>query len=220
MTVQHQLWQGYQIIARGANRICVQDPASTDQCIKFDLPSEQAKPGLANWLRRRKAMLFPNNSFADQEFRKYKALEQRIGNAARNHIAQCIALVNTSFGRGLVCERVYNQNGTAAQPIYYYFEHESTLSSDALIDAIYKFGDFLLRHDIPLFDLNPGNLLVQLNNSDNKCTIYCIDLKSLGQCKEIIPLSLWFKPLRKKKIQRRISRLANAVRARKFRKSP
>ncbi len=206
-------WNNFTVIARGANRICVEHPDNPKLCIKFDLESEHAKGGLTNRLRRQWARWVPNNSFAEQEHRRFNTLKSRIGSAATEFFTEVVGIVDTQYGKGLVCRRALNSDGTSAQPIHHYYTHENDISLDQLVAAIESFGNCLLQHDIPLFDLNAGNLMV-LKNRGN-ITIICVDIKSLGVSKEIIPLSVWFRVFRQKKLTRRIDRLVKAVRSRK-----
>lgn len=208
------IWHDYNVIARGANRICVAHHKDPALCIKFDLDAQQAKGGFANTLRRCWARWLPANSFAEQELRQFQALKRRAGPAVTQFFAEPLEVIESDQGKGLVCRRVLNSDATPAQPIHYYYAHESTLALSEMVQAIERFGDFLRRFDVPLFDLNAGNLLVQQTNSGLQ--MVCVDIKSLGKSKEIIPLSTWFKPLRQQKISRRIERLIAAVRSRKI----
>lgn len=207
-------WHDYNVIARGANRICVAHSNDPALCIKFDLDAQQAKGGLANTLRRRWAHWLPANSFAEQELRQFQALKRRAGSAVTQFFAEPLEVIESDQGKGLVCRRVLNSDATPAQPIHHYYDHENTLKLSDMVHAIEHFGNFLTRYDIPLFDLNAGNLLVQ--QTHNGLQMVCVDIKSLGKSKEIIPLSAWIRPLRQQKIKRRIERLITAVRSRKI----
>lgn len=211
---QDGLWQGYEVISQGANRVCVVDPENSQYCLKFDLRKDQAKSGLSNRIRRLLADMLPNNSFAHQEYRRFNRLRAKTGADVAQHFALADGLVTTAHGVGLRCQRIVNADGSAAQPIHYYFDNASQPDLPTLLDAVDRFGNFLLHHDIPLFDLNSGNLLVRQLAAGYQ--IVCVDTKSLGKTKELIPLSLWFKFLRTRKLRRRLERLKNMISDRKL----
>lgn len=211
---QDNLWQDIEVISRGANRICVVDPCDASYCIKLDLEQTQAKTGWSNKLRRFIAQALPTNSFAHQEYRHFRQLEKEVGPSLHQHFALVDGLVETPMGLGIRCQRILNADGSAAQPIHYFFDHAAEPDLEALIAALDQFGDFLLEQDIPLFDLNSGNLLVK--KSATGIQLICVDIKSLGKTKELIPFTMWFKSLRQRKLQRRLGRLRKMIFERKL----
>lgn len=207
-------WQHIEVIARGANRMCVVDPHDPAFCIKLDLHQNQAKAGWSNNLRRFFARVLPDNSFAHQELRQFTCLKKSAGPDIGQHFATIDGLVDTPMGTGLRCQRIIGVDGSTAHPIHYYFDHAQAPDLEVLIDALDRFGDFLIKNDIPLFDLNSGNLLVR--KTEHAFQIVCVDIKSLGKTKELIPFALWFKSLRRKKLRRRLNRLKAMIAERKL----
>lgn len=198
------------LIGRGANRVCVEHPDDRHLCIKIDLPQQPAATtSLAGRLKAWFSNLLPDPSLAHLEFRSNRKIQAALGPAFAGHFAQALEVVPLALGCGLVCERIYNADGTPSQSVDFYLRNPSTVSADVIVRALEEFEAFLLRHDIPLFDLNAGNMLIQFTGAGARAV--CIDTKSLGKAKEILPLANWFKAIRQQKISRRFGRLKNKV---------
>lgn len=194
-------------IGRGANRVCVEHPDDPRLCLKIDLPVA-GQTGLAGrlkaWLGSR-----PAASLAHRELQSNRKVHTALGPDFGRHFAEALEVNALNLGFGLVCQRIYNADGTPAHSVDYYLRNPTSISSSVINGALDEFETFLLARDIPLFDLNAGNILIQF--TDTGARAICIDTKSLGRAKEILPLANWVKCIRQKKISRRFGRLKSKV---------
>lgn len=194
-------------LGAGANRYCVISPRDTSICLKIDLPAEQKKA--KNWrqyLQRALAAKFHYFNENCIEWRANQKLHRLVRQQeAVKYIAQVYSLDHSDLGWILSTELVRNEDGSVAKSLYHYIQQRSALNTNAVLNAIDEFSQFLQQYNIPLFDLNSGNLVVK--HTAQGLTLCCIDIKSIARGKEILPLSYWSVRLMKKKIKRRADRL-------------
>lgn len=204
-------WQGLQIISRGANRLCARDPGDPSHCLKFELPSsERTRVGARQRLRRWLARRFPALGENETELRAYRKLRARLGADTDAYLAACHGLVDTPHGRALRCDCMSLDDGTPAPSLYHHLFVEPRYPAEILCAAVDAFESWLIRHQIPLFDLNAGNFVV-LPHGD-QVRLICIDTKSALSGKEILPFSRWSRSLMRRKIERRAQRLRQRIR--------
>ena len=89
-------------------------------------------------------------------------------------------------------------------------------ASEAVEAVLEHFGalfDVLLRHDVWLMDLNLRNFLIQTCD-DGSERPFLVDLKRLADNKEIFQLSGWSVTLKRRKLNRRISKFKEKFRTR------
>ena len=220
MAEQQVQWSAADVIGKGANRICVRDAQDPAICLKIDLPKHQRSvKNLRQRIRRElsdRLSLFNENYI---EWQAYQKLVQRLGHDVIDpYMARCISLDTSAQGLILRCELVQSADGQVAKSLFHYMQHQDNIDPVQLIAALDVFQAWLIQHDIPLFDLNAGNLVVQRNGQ--QLQLKCIDVKSVLRGKEIIPVSYWFKQLMHKKIKRRIARLKVLVQRNIQKKTP
>ena len=199
-------WQGLQIISRGANRLCARDPRDPRHCLKFELPAaERTQVGMRQRLRRWLAGRFPYFGENRTELRAYRKLRARLGTATDGRIAACRDLIDSTHGTALRCDCVSLADGSPAPSLYHHLFVDTRYRADVLCASVTAFEAWLLRNDIPLFDLNAGNFVVVPRG--DSVELVCIDAKSVASGKEILPFSRWSRRLMHRKIQRRAHRL-------------
>jgi hypothetical protein len=204
-------WQGLQVISRGANRLCARDPSDPGKCLKFELPAaERTHVGARQRMRRWLAARFPYFGENETELRAYRKLRARLGADTDACLAVCHGLASTPQGKALRCDCILLDDGTPAPSLYRYLFEEPRYPAEALCAAVDVFEAWLLRHDVPLFDLNAGNFVV-LPHGD-QVRLVCIDTKSVLSGKEILPFSRWSRGLMQRKIERRANRLRQRIR--------
>lgn len=205
-------WQGYDIIGKGANRVCVIDPLDAHYCLKFTLP--HTEKSAKNWRQLLRQLLNHRLSIFDEnaiEWHAYQRLHQRIGQDLQGKIAACIALEQHPEGMALKCEYIQQGNNHPAPSIYHLItQQKNTYTATQLCLAVDVFIDWLLYWRIPLFDINAGNLVVVENDAQD-IHLVCIDVKSSLIGKELLPISYWSKFLMKRKILRRSERLKQRI---------
>ena len=201
------------VIGKGANRICVRDAHDPSVCLKIDLPQHERRvKNLRQKIRRELSRRFVRFNENYIEWQAYQHLVQRLGQQTLDpYMARCLSLEQAEHWLILYCELVTNAQGEVARSLYDHMQRSpSQLDPDQVCQALDQFQAWLIQHDIPLFDLNAGNLVVQ--SDANGLQLKCIDVKSVLNAKEIIPISYWSKALMHKKIKRRIGRLKDLVR--------
>lgn len=220
MAEQQVQWSAADVIGKGANRICVRDVQDPAICLKIDLPKHQRSvKNLRQRIRRElsdRLSLFNENYI---EWHAYQKLVRRLGHQiVDSYIARCIGLDANAQGLILRCELVTSADGQVAKSLFHYMQHQDNIDPTQLIIALDAFQAWLIEHDIPLFDLNSGNLVVQRHGQ--QLQLKCIDVKSVLRSKEIIPVSYWFKKLMHNKIKRRIARLKVLIQRNIQKKAP
>lgn len=203
-------WQGLDVLARGANRLCVRDPDDDSACLKFELAAhERTRASLRERLRRAWAQRFESFGENAVELRAYQRLHARWGEETHQVFAICQALVSTRWGRALRCTLMRDADGRAARSLYAHLFEGTPFSADALCREVDRIEAWLLQRQVPLFDLNAGNFVVA--DVDGSPRLICIDGKSTLSGKELLPLSRWLPHLMRRKIQRRAQRLRQRI---------
>lgn len=220
MAEQQVQWSAADVIGKGANRICVRDVQDPAICLKIDLPKHQRS--VKNFRQRIRRELSDRLSLFNEnyiEWQAYQRLVQRLGHdVLDSYMARCISLDASAQGLILRCELVQSADGQVAKSLFHYMQHPDDLNPDALCAALDQFQAWLIKYNIPLFDLNSGNLVVQRDGE--QLQLKCIDVKSVLRSKEIIPVSYWFKKLMHNKIKRRIARLKVLIQCNIQKKAP
>lgn len=200
------------IISRGANRLCVRDPDDASRCLKFELASqERTEVGPRQRLRRWLAGRFPGLGENRTELRAYRQLRMRVGESVQDHLAACHGIIGTSHGSALQCDCILAAGGSPAPSLYQCIFGQRQHGADALCEAVDAFESWLIRNDVPLFDLNAGNFVVLQHG--NGLRLVCVDAKSVLSGKEILPFSRWSRRLMHRKVARRAERLRTRIRA-------
>lgn len=204
------------MLAQGANRICVRDPASDAHCLKYELPPQQrtrvgARQRLRRWIARRIPALGENRT----ELRAWRGLHARLGDALADFVAPCEGIVATPEGPALRCGLVRDAQGLPARSLYAHLFESTPYTTTQLCAAVDAFEAWLLRHGIPLFDLNSGNVVViEDAGQPSGLRLVCVDVKSILDGREIVPISRWVPWLRARKLRRRAERLRARIRSR------
>lgn len=204
-----------QYLGAGANRYCVISPKDENVCLKIDLPVEQRQ--IKNWRQAIQRFLSENIIQFNEnyiEWAAYKKLTQRVPQTELNQfVAACLDLQKNSHGQlVLACQLIRNADHSIALSLDHHLKNGTYFDLVQINQAIDELIEWLLQHNIPLFDLNLGNLVIQYTKNDIR--LICIDIKSIYKSKEIIPISYWSTQLMHKKIQRRAERLKIIVQKR------
>lgn len=201
-----ELWNGMEVLAHGAHRICVRDAHAPQFCLKFERPlHERPASGLRQrarlWLGHRLPYFGDNRA----ELRAYRTLNRRIGTADDTPFARSHGLVATPWGAALRTDCVLLADGQPARSLHAHLHRFRCHSPVSLCQAVVEFEQWLIEHRLPLFDLNPGNFVVVPHGDGLR--LVCVDAKSLARGKEVLPLSRWSSRLMRRKIRRRAARL-------------
>lgn len=206
-------WHGMQVIARGANRVCVLDPDLPGHCLKYEL---RPTPGMRRYWRRRLrhalSRRFPRLGINAIELAAWQRLHARLGNALDGYVAPCVGIVQTPAGPALRARLVADGAGNAAPAVAALLDGgpaAAPFDFAALARALDGFQAWLLAHRVPLSDLNAGNLAV-VQRGDAPWLV-CVDVKSTLSGRELVPLSRWSWTLMRRKIIRRCGRLRQRI---------
>lgn len=181
------------ILGQGKNRVCIRPDSNSQLCLKLDATAALNRLEMAAWLELR------NKNLDD----------------LTQYFSPCFALEMTPWGEALLCEAAVDLNGNLAPSLLDVLSGRSPTqdcqeASDQLCLAVDRFTNYLIRHDIRLFDLNPGNFSVIAEAGGFR--LLCIDVKSLVVSKELLPVGRYFKSLAHRKIVRRSHRLKERIR--------
>jgi len=179
------------LIGRGTLRACYRHPGHEDLVIKVPLPGS---PGGDDANRKELASyrLF---------VRKHRELR---------HISRCHDFIETDTGRGLVCDCIRDYNGAVSKTIWDIVVHRDTCNVDAVLEAAGEFCEYLIAHDIFLFDINLKNIVLQVQK-DARWQAWAIDLKGPHDNKEFLQLSSRFTFLGRRKLKRRTKQLLERI---------
>lgn len=202
-------WEGMVVVSRGANRICVRDPASAAHCLKYVRGAADAPP--RSLTRRLRERLTGTSDANQTELRAWHYVRPRLDGTESWRVAAGEAIVDTPAGPALRCELVRDEADAPAPSLHQLL---STGDLDAparqeLAGAVARFEVWLQRQRIPLFDLNSGNL-VRVHR-EGRPELVCIDLKSVLAHKELLPLSRRSRRLMQAKVARRAERLRTRI---------
>ena len=203
-------WQGFEILSRGANRLCARDPRDPAHCLKFELPAgERTRVGLRQRMRRWLGRHVPRFGENRTELRAYRKLRKRLAERTDGYLAACHGLVETANGPALRCDCALLADGSPARSLYRHLFEGPRFPAEKLCAAVDAFEAWLLENDVPLFDLNAGNFVVVPRG--DALALVCIDTKSVLSGKEILPFSRWSRRLMQRKIRRRAQRLRQRI---------
>lgn len=209
-------WRGLLVVARGANRVCVIDPADGMACLKYELPpAPRARRRWRRWLRYALSRRFPRAGINQLELRAWRRLHLRLGDDLAPRVASCRELVHTPAGWALRCDLVRTPAGDVAPSLFSVIAGGPAAitdhgGADALCAAVDELQAWLITRRVPLFDLNPGNFVVLPGACGPR--LVCVDAKSTLSGREPIPLSYWSHRLMRRKIARRADRLRSRIR--------
>jgi len=144
-----------------------------------------------------------------QEWKHYNYLIKKHGEIAC--IPKCYGFVETSLGTGLMSECIRDYNGSISKTLQQFVALE-TYNKDALFKSLDSFCKILIERNIQLFDINLGNIVINILENKNYKPV-SIDLKGRYNNCEFIPLSTYVPFLSKKKLQRRSLQLIERLEA-------
>ncbi len=152
------------IINKGAKRLCLYHPDNPDKCVKV-------------------SMLQKHTWQLENELLAYKKLKNLLGQFLPEYEEE---LVKTNLGLGLVCELIKNDDGSISRSL-----HDTLVDGDIspeIIDQIHNYVDIVIQNNIPLYDPNPRNFLVQITNGKKR--IVFSDMKTYNEYKPWVYLHL------------------------------
>ncbi|WP_298143892.1 YrbL family protein [uncultured Acinetobacter sp.] len=180
-------------LGRGANRYTIVHPENKARCLK--LPTDGTQGANLNQL-------------------EYQAYQQLAARALQSDafFVECYGLVDTNLGQALEVERLFLPNQQPALSLHQWLQDKSLQQAypvNVIVAMIEQFTAYLIANDLPIFDLNSGNLM--LCEHQDQLALKYVDVKSLLESKEILPISRWFKGLMHRKVKRRAERLKQRI---------
>lgn len=131
--------------------------------------------------------------------------QDRQGSKSLSCISHCYGFEQTNLGNGLVCDGIYDSDGSISKSILDLIISESPPDFSYLKKVVEEFSEYLLTKDIFVFDLNVKNIVMQ--NNEGELRPYLIDLKGRYEFKEFLPFARFIPYFKRKKLQRRCRQL-------------
>ena len=175
------------IINMGARRLCLFHPEDPTKCVKI-------------------AMHYSNVWQLRNELLGYKRTRHLLKDFLPEYEEE---LVETNLGPGLVCELVCNDDGSVSRWLVDNLRSGS-ISPD-IVEQIKRYADIVISNNIPLYDPNPCNFLVQIKNGKERLVFS--DMKSYNDYKPWVYLHLEkvIPALNRRILKRRLAKLLNSV---------
>lgn len=180
-------------IARSTTRDCYLHPENPDRVIKILINSPGRFQQSAN----------------DQEWRSYQYLQKRCGR--QDFFVLCHGFVDTTLGRGLVFDCVRDFDGKVSHSLLDILT-DPEYDLIRVEEALGRFCRVLNEKEIPLFDLNLLNILIQVMPGGAYHPV-SIDVKSKFNNYEFIPFSSYIPFFSRRKVRRRCARLMEKIRS-------
>lgn len=179
------------LINQGTLRACYRHPNNDQMVIKVPTGSKKDH--------------FHANSI---ELKGYESLMRKHKNLSC--ISHCHGIETTNIGDGLICDCIYDSDGSISKSILDLIESDDPPDFSYIQNIVKKFAQYLIANKILIFDLNLKNIVLQ-KQEDNSYQPFLIDVKSGYEIKEFIPLARYIPYLGRKKLQRRCQELIERV---------
>lgn len=179
------------MINRGRERVCYEHPENNQLVIKIPL-SKSGRKSRAN----------------HHELKGYLLLREEKKDLS--FISHCHGFVNTNYGEGLICDCIRDNDGAISKTIWDIIVLEENCNVEYILQVAEKFCNFLIFHQIRLFDLNLKNIALKVL-ADGTYKPYIIDIKGRYVNHEFIPLSAYIPYFANKKLKRRSDQLLRRI---------
>ena len=168
------------------------------------------EPGLVIKIAKRPSGRFRRNA-NHQEWQSWRYLRERFGHS--DYFVICHGFVETTLGEGLMFDCVRDADGKVSRRLAQVLP-DPAYDPDQVEDAVSGFCRYLMDRQIPLFDLNPFNILIQVLPDGNYRPV-SIDTKGKFNNYETIPVSSYIPFFARRKVRRRCARLMEIIRQRR-----
>ena len=179
--------EGAKILGQGMERICYLHPDDANKVIK--IPKTQSPKSIQQ---------------NQKEYRSFQYISKR--HKKLTCISGCYGFVETDLGSGLVCQCIRNFQGSISKSLFEILILQHNYPYDRLVHCVNELCSFLLKENIQLFDLNPKNIVINVQK-DGAYKAISIDLKGRYANNEFIPFSTYIPFFSRKKILRRWQQL-------------
>lgn len=140
-------------IGDGNERNCYLHPERPDRCIKI------SKPGHGRKQHRHDISLYT-------KLAQYPDIWK--------HVARFLGPIPTNQGEALLFETVRDFDGKVSKSLLDFLREDQSAIDEKMLDALNRFGRFILRHRIILKDPSPSNLLYR-RDSESRGEFVVID---------------------------------------------
>ena len=179
------------LIGRGTLRACYLHPKDENLIIKVALPGRKGG--------------------ADANLKELKSYRQMCGRHGHiDHISHIHGFVATDRGEGLVCDCIRDSSGEIARTIWDIVVNQDTCDIDHIVEVARTLCDYLIAHDLFLFDINLKNIVLR-RARDDSYRAYAVDLKGPYDNKEFLQLSSRITFLGRRKLKRRSQQLLERI---------
>lgn len=174
------------LIGEGEERRCYLHPTDQNKVVK--VPHEHSGNN-------------SQNNFEQQTYLYLKKHHDQL-----DFISHCYGFSDTDLGPGLLCQCVRDYTGNISKSILDTIVEGPECSHRQLKATVAAFCNRLVAENIQLFDLNPKNIVLRLDQPKQYSAV-SIDLKGRYAIKEFIPFSNFIPFLSRRKLKRRGERL-------------
>ncbi len=179
------------LISKGTLRICYEHPVDKQLVIKVAI--DNSKEGNRANTKEWKAAA----AFSDE----HRQLP---------FISNCHGFVYTNLGKGLVCDCIRDYDGSISGTIWDYIIFKEECDVAYIQQVMRKFCDALISQNIRLYDLNPKNIALRLQQ-DGSFQPFAIDLKGHLDNQELVPISSYISFFSRRKLKRRSTQLIDRI---------
>ncbi len=149
-------------ISKGATRICFEHPKDKSLCVKV-------------------VSRFKDEYILQKELNIYNQIKYVLKEYLVEYKDK---LVDTNFGKGVVCEVLRDDNNEYSKTLSFYKE----ALDDEVINQLWHFAYKLIEYDIFFYDFNLNNFIIQIKQGKKK--LYYTDIKSFNHYKPYVYLRI------------------------------
>ncbi|RBW66249.1 hypothetical protein DS893_05420 [Vibrionales bacterium C3R12] len=143
---------GTAILGSGNERVCYIHPDNPKLCVKVYHTQDEI-------FKHTKVMRQQN----EMEFFYFRSLSLR--KVPFLYLPRCYGWVETDLGRGLLFDRIVNDDGSPSQSITELMV-QGKISKSEVVEILNNIGDYLNQYKVNICDVNPDHILMQNVNGE------------------------------------------------------
>lgn len=141
-----------EILGSGNERVCYIHPDNPKLCVKIYHPQDEI-------FKHTKVMRQQN----EMEYFYFRSLSSR--KVPFLYLPRCYGWVETDLGRGLLFDRIVNDDGSPSQNITELMV-QGKISESEVAEILNNIGVFLNQYKVNICDVNPEHILIQNVNGE------------------------------------------------------
>lgn len=195
-------------ISAGLNKRCYLHPEDSTKIIKVNQPNHQFMLSTRDRFIKKLTGLYDFESSLDYEFWRYQKLYKKYKKPLLEIIPQCHGFIETNHGKGLVFDKVMNEDGAVSNHLHSYIDTQlDEIFIQHLKQAFIELHEKVTRLNVSLHDFNLRNFLFQ--SVGGKYQLIFVDIESLDHPRHFIPVEFIF--LKKGLVRKRLKRFCHVL---------